>query len=158
MTNQEHFNRSVSVLVKAFFEGTLEGGSCAACACGNLIAAANSLTIIPASEASRLGKGKYMWAEMALLVERQQTMGRDPHSIWDGRTVFPNPSGMIAATGYSREHLRDIEEAFMAWGSGFTMEFGSNLDGLLRVVDVLANIHGIDLATAEASKLLFVKG
>lgn len=63
------------------------------------------------------------------------------------------------STGYTYEEIAKIENAF-EWG--WDDKFGQETDddgylGLMAVVDVLADIHGIDLTTREETKKLFIK-
>ena len=47
MNTTTRFNNAYNALVKAFFEGTLGKYNCAACACGNIIAAAHNCSLTP---------------------------------------------------------------------------------------------------------------
>jgi len=158
MTNQEHFNRSVAVLVKAFFDGRLECTDCAACACGNLVAAANGYKVVP-----------HDW----LLPSGE--LGPDAEWFDCNRAQEGWPSDMaevteeglrqIASTGYTTAQFTQIEAGFMMLKHHQAIEIAAEAYGevkenwfrLMNVVDVLADIHGIDLTTATAAKALFVK-
>lgn len=151
MNQQEHFNRSVAALVKAYFEGVLEATDCAACACGNLVAAANGYKVSPFTWLTEDGvEVEYCW-------QRQVW--------WGGRYLESQHQeailglAQIASTGYTVQQFAAIEQAFMG-GDEYQPTEGhdaENFKGLLRTVDVLADIHGIDLATATAAKELFVR-
>jgi hypothetical protein len=146
MNQQEHFNRSVAVLVKAFFEGELEAARCAACACGNLVAAANGYKI-----------ENYDWHDAdgsRLLPMAWYDVNRFTAEQLDARYTTEEGFRQIASTGYTPEQFCAIEAAFM---DNVGCEGTENFNGLMAVVDVLADIHSIDLATATAAKGLFVK-
>jgi hypothetical protein len=162
MTNQEHFNRSVLVLVKAFFEGILAATECAACACGNLVAAANNYSIID-TKAEGL-----IWLDAS--GEEVQMCWQD--LVWHfrhGHHVSPIDAefamAQIMPTGYSAKQFAEIEEAFMDGACPYSPtcpsqrldEVTANFNGLMALVDKLADIHKVDLTTAEAAKSLFVK-
>lgn len=156
MTNQEHFDRSVAVLVKAFLDGDLECTECAACACGNLVAAANGYKIVSGWLVRKWldadgNEVDYAWNEL--------TWG---YPYCDEENCSEEARRQVASTGYTAEQLYMIEDAFMTCDAPRSAynQMGAderNFIRLMNVVDVLAKIHSIDLATVEASKLLFVK-
>lgn len=134
MNQQEKFNETVGILVKAYMQGTLIHGNCQACAVGNLVAAKMDY---------KMNLGYRGWLQgdkqvMPLWFHRDGDLQRE-------------------AIGYSKEEVKLIEAAFEAWGPFMEETDLSLIGSLLRVVDVLADIHGIDLDTAAASKALFVK-
>lgn len=67
----------------------------------------------------------------------------------------------VDRTGYSVNELAKIEYAFETAPRNCDYEDHLNdewmFNGLMAVVDVLADIHGIDLAEKESAKALFVK-
>jgi hypothetical protein len=78
------------------------------------------------------------------------------------RTKFLDTDWIVAhkhinATGYSVHEIHQIEYAFenAPYQGDDTEEWMFN--GLMAVVDVLAEIHGIDLTAKEEAKKLFVK-
>jgi hypothetical protein len=125
----EKFNHSVGVLVKAFFTNNLERMSCKKCAVGNLIEAAGGFKLHPS-----LG---IHWPAAI----------RGCHDLFDKDLA----QAEISTTGYTGQQLREIENVFMERGRE------DNFIGLMAVVDVLADIHGIDLEVKESAKLQFVK-
>jgi len=151
------FNHTVDVLVKAYLNDTLIQGSPCGCAIGNLIA-------------HSLGK------------KVQITDAREFEGNWDGDVATPydwfgvlrpgrlsgitlntidkkNGAFQLSIIGYSVIEIGRIESAFEEHeGSFYNYNTDSSrFDGLMRVVDVLAEIHGIDLTAKEEAKLLFVK-
>lgn len=154
MNQQEKFNDTVGILVKAYLNDTLEPTDCAKCAVGNMVAAANGY-----KTCDREITADWIAADGQTIEPQWQDV------IWAKRDEdegFYRPTieghRQIESTGYSLEDFDRIEEAFM---SGLHEPLGNgtpnNYNGLMAVVDVLADIHGIDLATAAASKALFVK-
>lgn len=148
------FEHSVDVLVKAYIKGTLEHGSCRACAVGNLVADAqgieliidnNSLLtkigVIPNIIPNKYGKSLFHWSS---LVDINGYGNKDQGLV------------EIESTGYTVDEIIAIERAFER------CEFSLNkdqwmLNGLYAVVDVLAEIHNVDLSIKEEAKELFVK-
>jgi hypothetical protein len=149
------FNHTVNVLVKAFLNGTLLHGDCAACAVGNIIAAEIGATII-LDEDSR---GLSYWIRNMQEIQIGWSDVFCSHS--DGQKIDPKAyigqvKRQIDVTGYSWQELAKIEFAFeKAPAGGSEDEWMFN--GLMAVVDVLADIHGVDLTQKENAKLLFVK-
>ena len=125
------FSHSVDVLVKAYMNDTLTHGNDCACAVGNLIA---------------------------------HELGVNPKSSWNPEWLVGYVCGVniedgrreIETTGYTVNEILRIERAFEnVLYSNDHDEW--NYKGLMAVVDVLADIHEIDLTTREESKKLFVK-
>ena len=80
---------------------------------------------------------------------------------------FPEASGLIQKVGYTREELAQIEDAFMYDRSIMYDENGRGngcvpkrtpeeiFPALLRTIDVLALIHGVELDAKESVKQTF---
>jgi hypothetical protein len=136
MNNLDKFQNTVAILVKAYLEGTLQKGNCAMCAVGNLVAAALDLDMNMGNGPCWLTKqGDYIlptWFSVDNETQRK-------------------------AIGYTRHQVSRIEDAFEGWYEFEKDEDESEFGGLMRVVEVLADIHQIDLSTKEAAKALFVK-
>ncbi len=150
------FNHSVSVLVKAYMQDTLQWGNCAACAVGNLIADACGFTFTSTKEWSLVWKGD---DELNLAVAWLQKLNFE----FGGRQM-PQPNEearaneLLNSTGYSHLELNEIERRFEeACCFDASSRDGRMFNGLMAVVDVLADIHGIDLKEKEEAKLMFVK-
>lgn len=136
------FNHTINVLVQAFLNNTLVHGNCTACAVGNIITDACGL--------------KYRINEMGEL-----DWNGDEHAYWytsmfgvGGYKVRETPG--VLKTGYSPLELGKIEFAFEEADYG-NDENEWMFNGLMAVVDVLAEIHGISLESKESAKALFVK-
>lgn len=126
------FEHSIDVLVKAYFNGTLTHGQDCACAVGNLI-----------SDACGFEPGLADTAWFGYI-----------HNLHAYKATHKLGKQHVLATGYSKREIYRIERAFE--------DFGNHTDkdgykGLMAVVDVLAEIHGIDLEQKETAKGLFVK-
>lgn len=131
------FENSVNVLVKAYMNDTLHRLDCHACAVGNIVADANGYNI-------RFWYDQFEWMNECDPIE----------PIWCKVSVESDKQ--IKPTGYTRDQIRSIENAFMGHGYGEEMSI-DNFDSLMRTVDRLAEIHNIDLTTREEYKKLFVK-
>jgi len=153
------FNNTVSILVKGYLSGTLYKGSCAACAVGNICAAALGVQVDP-SDLSDNGwvdsEEGPMWHHLFMT-----NAGGWQNRFYQQEDFEPelicNQMGIEQAqkTGYTVSDLARIEKAFEGAELGYNDE--ASYAGLMAVVDVLADIHGIDLATAEVAKRLFAK-
>lgn len=152
MTNQEKFNDTISILVKAYLNDTLEHCNCHACAVGNIIASKMGISIT---------EGRYgmVWPT-----------GNDPvwfDAIWIDEVlsskITPKIKEQYESTGYTGSELARIEYAFEHCEAGDSDDGYDSLDpeymfnGLMAVLDVLAEIHGISLQQKESAKLMFVK-
>lgn len=136
------FNHTVNVLVKAYLDDTLEHGVCSACAVGNIV-------------------GGSLWA---MFFQSDSYNGTQAYSAstplpWFkmvGKKSQNKARRQIKKSGYSRKELARIEFAFETADQGET-EDEWIFNGLMAVVEVLADIHQISLEAKEKSKLLFVK-
>lgn len=134
------FNHTVNVLVKAYLNDTLVKGNYCQCAVGNLIQEAHKITLLNPSK---------------------DEIDEDDKSVLNGAvwysaiqckaTEFKEAAyAQIKPIGYTFEEVFEIERAF---------EKGAQtiFESLMAVVDVLAEIHNIDLTAKEEAKKLFVK-
>lgn len=140
------FNHTVNVLVNAYLNDTLEHGECHACAVGNLVFACNR-------ELAEKDRGA--WFEVVVLT---------PSEFRDNEydKILALANDQVKSTGYSIDELKQIEAAFEGANDDFINEDElyykpDTYHGLMAVVDVLAEIHGIDLEAKEEAKKLFVK-
>ena len=153
------FENSVNVLVKAYFNDTLQHGSCSACAVGNLIADSMGFTF---EKMDRDIDGFLMWDQYDHAVNLCrpnwqlvfQTSPRGNNRI--NETSYKGDSKIqIDSTGYTWRQLAIIEYKFER-ATGNTKD-ERMFNGLMAVVDVLAEIHGVSLEVKESAKLQFVK-
>lgn len=141
------FNHSVNILVQAYLNDTLKHGDCRACAVGNIITANGHELPDHWSQ-----NGQWLW-----FIRKE--FRNDPSGANEfGLALAVN---QIRSTGYSAYELHLIEYAFEEAENPKQNKFIDNdewmFNGLMAVVDVLAEIHGIDLTQREEAKLLFVK-
>lgn len=155
------FHYTVNVLVKAYLNETLEHGVCTACAVGNIIADSVKAKVI---------KDHGVWVRNGALVQPiwddvflseipgEQKINPENYKGWAKR--------QIDTTGYTWQELAKIEYAFELHNC--LIDYPNDeqeekqisdamFNGLMAVVDVLADIHGIDLERKEEAKALFVK-
>lgn len=144
------FEKTVDILVKAYLNDTLRHGDCEACAVGNIVHAAGapryqSLGLMP--DSCGAWKGIFY------------TDSDDGiQTISDAQTDYFYRLGLnvIGPTGYEWHELAKVEFAFEMADRGASSEDWM-FNGLMAVVDVLAEIHNVDLSVREEAKLLFVK-
>lgn len=144
------FNHTINVLIKAYFNGTLRHGKCAYCAVGTIVHASGA----PPSPNGVIHKydcSCWKWLFYTDPDTRTQIFDYTKNRIHKQIAL-----DTIKPTGYQVDELARIEFAFE------TAPEGDNADeymfnGLMAVVDVLAEIHGIDLTAREETKKLFVK-
>lgn len=151
------FENTVDILVKAYLNGTLLHSNCHACAVGNIVADCMG---------ERVDKNRMMW-------EKNTPMWDDVFCVdyidyktgIRSQSLYPqNYHGsskiQIDSTGYTWQQLSQIEKAFETApcqrnAKSYDEEWMFN--GLMAVVDVLAEIHNVDLSTRESAKAMFVK-
>jgi hypothetical protein len=134
------FHYTVNVLVKAYMNNTLQHWKCQACAVGNIVAEATGFIMTP----DNIMENEWDWWGVV----------KPRFCVSDQRR--DRGIKQIEATGYCIEEIARIEFAFERSDRGASEEEW-NFNGLMAVVDVLAEIHGIDLTAKEEAKKLFVK-
>jgi hypothetical protein len=156
------FDHSVWVLTKAYLNGNLQNGNCAACAVGNLIADALGIRVtrlITAKDHEHYGHpgNRLIWvgAEpnwLGALFGKRDDDFADEHGY--------SRDEQLAATGYSLDELSSIEVAFESarrMNYFICLPAEATYQGLLAVVDVLAEIHGVDVATGKQAAAPFTR-
>lgn len=136
MINPELYQRTVDILVKAYFEDTLAHGSCTACAVGNIV---------------NYGKSKktWRWSEVFFTGFMEQNVCS---SNYKGQAKIE-----IDSTGYKWKQLAKIEYAFETAPKGNSDDEWM-FNGLMAVIDVLDEIHqNTDKEVTEVSKKKFEK-
>jgi hypothetical protein len=146
------FYNSVSVLVTAFLNDTLQHGNCHTCAVGNFVAAANNFKY----ENHKIYKYKKVYNGGRLPAWQEVFMTIDDDQFVDLKKYRGEAKEQIDSTGYTYEELAKIEYAFETADRGYLSE-DHMFNGLMSCVDVLAEIHNIDLSVREEAKLLFKK-
>ncbi len=152
------FNHTVNVLVKAYLNDTLAHGYCTACAVGNMVADAMGYEF-----------GYNDYTDSLTWLNDGKTLPNPISAGW-GKVFFTNCGSQhfllreyegeakrqIDSTGYSPEELAKIERAFEYDTDDDTRD-ERMFNGLMAVVDVLAEIHNISLEEKQQAKGLFVK-
>lgn len=151
MKNKEQFDWAIGVLVKAYFNETLRRLNCAACAVGNLVAAANNYEKFYFNNwTDKEGNAVAgLWAH----VHRVTTTGYQIKNLYR-----PYKSGdlhrwnagkaQLESTGYTIEETAKIERAFETGGKDM-------FHGLMAVVDCLIEIHEGTEEEKEEAKEMF---
>jgi hypothetical protein len=148
MEDYQKFNKTVSILVQAYLNDELKHENCEFCAVGNIVHAAgapryNTGNLQPDSCGS--------WKGVFFTDGTNQIIYSD-----EGDRFYQYGLAVIKPTGYEWHELAKIEFAFeMASRGNSNDEWMFN--GLMSVIDILAEIHNIDLSTKETAKALFVK-
>lgn len=162
-----NFDNTVSILVKAYLNDTLQHGSCYACAVGNIIASGLGCEVVRIRKAFRdlswsnnmdypgLDRNEIKGWGAAFSTEFNDA-GDLEQMRYEPALKNPFVSEQIVASGYSWIELAMIEFAFESSRKNST---GDELmfNGLMAVVEVLASIHSVDLKVKEQAKQLFVK-
>lgn len=155
MKDLKKFNHTVNVLLKAYLNDTLEHGSCHACAVGNLVAEALHTEVCQVRGVWINGQMPY-WNVVFITSDWNVVF------ITSDKKQYVNPENYVGtsktqidATGYTWQQLAKIEFAFETANPGRSNDEWM-FNGLMAVVDVLAEIHEIDLETVKETKELFV--
>lgn len=153
MNKRPTFNETVDVLVRAYLNDELAHSFCSACAVGNIVAHA-------------IGTKPKRGTDFEF--DNVFENGEYAAAWYDTLNYMGWEIGLrqIEATGYTKNELRLIERAFESADGKPEMDGmwrGKKTDpvwmfnGLMAVVDVLAEIHGVDLSVKESARSLFVK-
>jgi hypothetical protein len=144
----EKFHHTVGILVKAYLNDTLVHQDCKACAVGNIIRA-HGVKLTEFVDSSQ-------WL---LFIEKNVRRNYIGSAMLDEEVA----NMQIWSTGYSVDELDRIENAFEKTVYHYDHDECLidherwNFDGLMNVVDVLADIHKVDLSIKEEAKAMFVK-
>lgn len=144
------FENTVNILVKAYFNDTLQHCNCAACAVGNMIADAKGIELYKNNE------GQVAWrAPLPIWIK---AIGGGEIKSWVKN--FGQAIQEAESTGYTTEQIVKIEYEF-EYGVSYPDESGNDdVDGyfgLMRVLSVLAEIHNVSLEATQEARNLFVK-
>jgi hypothetical protein len=155
------FEKSIDILVKAYLNNTLKHGDCSACAVGNLLGCSDwkhlFLTVDSGEDFRQLiaGDGQFIASS---IIHGFRVLPLDMTVIEVIEVIqhrLDKASKAIEASGYTVEQLARIENTFeLAKGND---EEERMLNGLMAVVDVLAEIHGMDFQKKQEAKEMFVK-
>lgn len=153
------FDNTVSILVKAYFNDELAHKLCCACAVGNIVA--NALGTKP----KRLDNPEGVEFDNMLFEDGQRAT--DWYDYIKNERFSAAAERQVRLTGYTASELNRIEGAFeQAPGEpnlkkglyrGKCVDPDWMFNGLMAVVETLADIHGVDLETSQNAKKLFIK-
>lgn len=161
------FNHTIGVLVKAYLNDTLRHDNCYACAVGNMMADSCGFkfevinnVFFDDSDLKLKWVGLDSIYDKELDIKTQQQPENWMNVFYGGDVVCQDYKGeaikIIESTGYTVMELLKVERAFERSPVGYSKD-EHMFNGLMAVVDVLAEIHNIDLTTREETKKLFVK-
>lgn len=157
MKNPELWGKSLSILVKAFFSGTLKHEEPCGCAIGNLIAGNNGFEIN-----KTIRQGIWSYTDNGVFIQEfwnnVQAYGRRHNCISNESDLGKKE---LLSTGYSLDETLLIERAFESTRLIGCDDNGDNGDmdgylGLMAVVDTLMEIHEATKEEAQQAKELFV--
>ena len=154
----QRFEKAYNALVKAFFEGTLAKGDCAACAVGNIVADAMSANVtldLDKGEA-RCEENNGFWKPLFATDAGRQYKRWYPTRDADFRSAL-----LEDLTGYSEDEMAQIEYAFET-NTRIHIEryqykqesdiLEDQYRGLCAVVDVMLALDGIEPDPKYAAK------
>jgi hypothetical protein len=146
MKNKELFDKTISILVKAYMNDTLKHGECAYCVVGNLIHAGGyNFDYDP------FGENDTQWLRYLENTFKKTGNG------WKHSNLNPIIAiEQLSYVGYSHKDLFRIEKAFERCGISKD-EDQHMLNGLMAVVNLLQEIHEVEEEEIKTAKLLFVK-
>lgn len=161
---KELFHKTVGILVSSFLNDTLRHNDCCACAVGNIIAANINAKVISPPDYSTNEEDFFsiegcewrrngqeiipVWDDLFVTSNGQQIVDQKMYRGWVKK--------QIDVTGYKWQDLAKIEHAFECANFGES-KADWMFNGLMAVVDVLCEIHGMNEEEKKESKALFVK-
>lgn len=157
MENKELYEKTVSILVKAYQNDTLVHGDCCACAVGNMVAYNCGFEIRKPSDRSpfvwKFGENAGMfpsWKRVFVTIDNSFQNINPENYEFDAKV-------QIDSTGYSYENLAKIEHAFEMAPMGLNDDCWM-FNGLMAVIDVLDQIHkNTDPIVTKSTKERFIK-
>ena len=136
MNKPELYQKTVDILVQAYFNDTLRHDDCAACAVGNIIADALGYKITSTKAKWQCDDGEVSPNWINVFCTYYTPSGRKVTSF-DLAAYEEGAANEIDATNYTVHELADMEKAFeMASTEGDYM-----FNGLMAVIEVLDQIH-----------------
>lgn len=150
MNRPELYQKTVDILVKAYFDDTLIHGDCYACAVGNIIAGNCGFTY---------GENEYSVMHCDALKKKglswNEWLNYPNFFIRDSQNMSAEERDMVARTGYSFQELCSIESAFE---DEVDTKGDEMFNGLMAVVEALDKIHeNTNEETTKQSKQKFNK-
>lgn len=160
MKNEVLYNKTVDILVQAYFNDTLQNGNCWACAVGNIVAGNMGFQYCTSEKLGRLK----VWSADKQTAETDGTLTKWVLTRWLNFDIEPEIDLQLQSTGYTRKELNLIEKAFENMAARIKdVSAGFKGDelmfrGLMRVVECLDRIHeNTSDETTKTSKQKFIK-
>lgn len=148
MKNKKLYNKTINILVNAYFNNTLEHGMCTMCAVGNLVAANMGYTFKNNTWNNGAGYTFPRWNNVHMYTDDEQK--------FDLSKYVDTAKKEIDSTGYSPLETAAIELAFETANKGKSKD-EYMFNGLMAVVNALDKIHeNIDVEITTTSKNKFV--
>ncbi len=155
------YNKTVDILVQAYFNDTLEHGNYCGCAVGNIIAANCGIDLVKSGGAFSEVHPKKI-PDFSYNKDSRHLENPLHNGIWydfkdKNKALNDVVSKQVQMTGYSWEELLLIERAFEGvWN--YTTDDERMFSGLMAVIECLDKIHeNNDTAITQTSKLKFTK-
>lgn len=152
------FEKAYNALVKAFFEGTLAKGDCAACAVGNIVADAleSPVVLLVGLSMAACEKDNSFWKTLFMTDHGRQELRWTRTGDEERRAHL-----LYSLTGYTEREMAAIEFAFetsttirlsdyLCKGEQAILE--DQYRGLCAVVDVMLKLDGIEHDPKYAAK------
>lgn len=141
MKQEQLYNKTVDILVQAYFNDTLRHGNCYACAVGNLIAANKGIKMVANND------GDIKWDGYKNYMDNTDDLfplwfSAIKNCIKDEKDFLVNEAMVneLIYTGYSVDEIYKIEEAFEdVWEDDDCKDY--MFKGLMQVIDILDQIH-----------------
>ena len=140
--NSNRFSSAITALVNAFYNETLDKGSCTKCAVGNIVH--HSLNKINPELTGFAGEWTKVFMTPIGFTEQITTPDR----------YYGTSKAVIDSTNYSWQELALVEKAFESNTKQGDLSIDNMYNGLMAVVDVLCEIEGIE---STNTKELFSK-
>lgn len=141
MKNETLYNKTVDILVQAYFKNTLQHTNCFACAVGNMIAGNMGIKFVNENDNpdSIVWEGFKGYASVSGECDVQKTA---VYYLCDrAKPMSDEILKQVKATGYTIHQLRTIEQAFESVDGDLENEDQWMFNGLMAVIDVLDIIH-----------------
>lgn len=158
MKKKELFDKTVAILMKAYFENTLEHTNCYACAVQNLVVANMGMSIVPKPKSHPLVDCDTVnFVIKGISYEKTLVSSLGEISLKEAALTKFQIKQMIS-TGYNYDELTEIERAFEGVHKrDYTTEDAYMYAGLMAVIDYLMVLHKATTEEITAAKQLFVK-
>lgn len=145
MKNEQLYNKTVDILVQAYFNDTLKHGNCYACAVGNMVAANKSYKYYQG-----IWVEAFSWWDNVFSTDSDCGIQTIEINNYTGEA-----KEQIDSTGYSVRELAKIERSFETAPRGNSDDEWM-FNGLMAVIDVLDKIHeNTDAELTNTTKLRF---